>query len=60
MTHADRITERAYLVGMTIISTCTIWVAWGSDAPIMQFALVFGGLMLGHVMTEVLNAVEGE
>ena len=54
----NTVTERAYLVGMTIISTCTIWVAWGSDAPIMQFAFVFGGLMLGHVMTEVLNEKE--
>jgi hypothetical protein len=53
-------TDKAYLVGMTIISTCTIWVAWGSDAPIMQFALVVGGLILGHVVTEILNAVEGE
>jgi hypothetical protein len=58
MTNADRITERAYLVGMTIISISTIYLSWGSDAPICNFGLLVGGMFMGHVLTDVLNIKE--
>ena len=60
MTHADKITQRAYLIGMTIISMLTIYFAWDSEfgVPMMQFALVVGGMFLGHIITEALNTTE--
>jgi hypothetical protein len=60
MTHANTITEKAYLVGTTIIAMTIIYISWGFDAPMGNFALVFGGSLLGHVLTEVLNAEEKE
>lgn len=53
-----RIVERAYLVGMTIISISTIYLSWGSDAPIYNFGLLVGGMLMGHVLTDVLNIKE--
>ena len=50
----------AYLVGMTIIALTIIYLSWGFDAPIGNFAICFGGILLGHVLTETLNFVEGE
>ena len=57
MKHSDKIIERAYLVGMTIISMLTIYFAWdGEDGVLLlQLALVVGGMFMGHVLTEMLN-----
>lgn len=44
----------------SIIATLLVYVSWGHDAPIYNFALVFGGLLVGHVLTEVLNEIEGD
>ena len=44
----------------TSISVAIILLAWGNDGPIFDFALVVGGLLLGHALTEALNFVEGE
>ena len=52
--------EKAYILGMTIIAVSIIYLAWGHDEPIYNFALCFGGALLGHVITEVLNEEEGE
>ena len=41
----------------SIIATLIIYISWGHDAPIYNFALVVGGLLIGHVLTEVLNEV---
>jgi hypothetical protein len=53
-----RIVERAYLVGMTIISISTIYLSWGSDSPMGNFGLLVGGMFMGHVLTDVLNEKE--
>ena len=45
-------------IAQTIISTLIIYISWGHDEPIFNFALVFGGVLLGHILTETLN--EGE
>ena len=50
----------AYLVGMTIIALTIIYLSWGFDAPIGNFAICFGGCLLGHVVTEILNETEVE
>lgn len=50
----------AYLVGMTIIALTIIYLSWGMDAPIGNFAICFGGALLGHVITEILNETEVE
>jgi hypothetical protein len=47
-------------ITQSIISVLTISIAWGHDEPIYSFALVFAGFLLGHVLTEVLNEVDGE
>jgi hypothetical protein len=60
MTHANTITEKAYLVGATIIAMAIIYISWGFYAPMGNFALVFGGALLGHVLTETLNVDEKE
>jgi hypothetical protein len=44
----------------TFISATIIFLAWGNDSPICNFALVFGGSLLGHAFTEALNFVEKE
>jgi lipoprotein signal peptidase len=53
-------THAVYFVGLTIIAMLTIYFAWDREdgVPMMQFALVFGGALLGHITTEVLNATE--
>ena len=55
MTHANTIIEKVYLVSMTIIALSIIYISWGFDAPMGDFAIAFGGALLGHVVTEVLN-----
>ena len=47
-------------ITQSIISVLTISISWGHDEPIYNFALVFAGFLLGHVLTEVLNEVEGD
>lgn len=44
----------------SIIATLTIYIAWGHDEPIYNFALMFSGFLLGHVLTEVLNELDGD
>lgn len=56
----NSITHAAYLVGMTIIALSIIYISWGFDAPLGNFAICFGGALLGHVITEVLNEEEGD
>ena len=48
----------AYLVGMTAIALTIIYISWGLDMPLGNFAICFGGALLGHVITEVLNENE--
>jgi hypothetical protein len=45
-------------VTQTIIATLLVYISWGHDEPIYNFALVFGGILLGHIITEVLNYAE--
>lgn len=45
-------------VMQTIIATLLIYISWGHDEPMFNFALVFGGILLGHVLTECLNFIE--
>lgn len=55
------VTDKAYILGMTIISLTIIYLSWGFDAPLGNFAIMFGGILLGHVMTLVLDdTVTGE
>ena len=56
----NAVTHSAYLVGMTIIALTIIYLSWGYDAPILNFAICFGGAVLGHVITEILNEDAGE
>ena len=58
MTHGNTIVERAYLVGMTIIAISIVYLSWGYDSPMGNFALLVGGMFMGHVLTEVLNEKE--
>ena len=55
-------THAVYFVGVTIIAMLSIYFAGDREdgVPMMQFALVFGGALLGHIITEVLNATEEE
>lgn len=54
-------TNRVYLIGQTLMASALLYAGWDKDSgiPVMQLALVFGGLLLGHVMTEALNDKEG-
>jgi hypothetical protein len=54
----NSIYEKAYIAGATIIALTIIYLSWGMDAPIGDFALCFGGVLLGHVLTEVFNFAE--
>jgi hypothetical protein len=54
------LTDKAYILGMTIISLTIIYVSWGFDAPIGNFAIAFGGILLGHVLTLVLDDTGNE
>jgi hypothetical protein len=56
----NTVAEKAYLVGTTIISLTIIYTCWGFDAPLANFGLLVGGMSMGHVITEVLNAEEKE
>lgn len=47
-------------ITQSIIATLTIYISWGHDEPIYNFALVVGGLFIGHVLTEVLNELDGD
>lgn len=51
---------QALRIAQSIVATLIISIAWGHDEPIYNFALVFGGLLFGHILTETLNYVEGE
>ena len=53
-------THAVYFVGLTIIAMLTVYFGWDSEfgIPLLQFALVVGGALLGHIITEVLNATE--
>ena len=48
------------MISQALIASLVIFIAWGLDAPIGNFALVFGGLLLGHVITEALNFIEND
>jgi hypothetical protein len=50
--------EKAYIVGVTSIALSIIYLSWGFDSPICNFAICFGGVLLGHVITEILNTQE--
>lgn len=54
--------DKLLLVAQTLIATALIFFAWDNEngVPVFQFALAFGGFLLGHVLTEVLNEVEGD
>lgn len=52
--------DRLFSIIFTAFSVTIIYAAWGEDAPVYNFALVFGGILLGHVLTEALNHIEGE
>ena len=45
-------------ITQSIVATLLIYISWGHDEPIYNFALVFGGVLFGHVLTEVLNFAE--
>ena len=47
-------------ITQAIIAALTIYIAWGHDEPIYNFALCFAGFLLGHVLTEVLNELDGD
>jgi hypothetical protein len=51
------LTDKAYIAGATLIASITIYLAWDREngIPMMQFALTFGGCLLGHVLTIVLD-----
>jgi hypothetical protein len=51
---------KVYLVAMTLLSTAIVYLAWGYDAPLGNFALVFGGMLFGHTITEMFNEGEEE
>lgn len=50
-----QVEEKVYTLAMTLISTAIIYLAWGYDAPMGYFSLTFGGMLLGHTITETLN-----
>jgi hypothetical protein len=49
-----------YLVLLTLLGSACIYIGWDSinGVPLFQFALVTGGILLGHVLTEALNENE--
>jgi len=51
-----------YNVLMTLIGGAIVVLGWDSENAVIvyQFALVFGGMVLGHVLTEVLNFLEAD
>ncbi len=52
-----------YKIAMTFTATALIWFAIGETdthglAPIWLAMIIFGGAVLGHVITEALNEEE--
>jgi len=47
-------------ITQTLIASLLIYISWGHDEPIYNFALCFGGLLLGHVLTLVLDDTSEE
>jgi hypothetical protein len=56
------LTDKAYILSMAILAVSIIYFAWDNEnaVPVFQFALAFGGVLLGHVLTIVLDDREGE
>ena len=54
------IEDKAYILGMTIIALTIIYLSWGFDAPLGNFAICFGGCLLGHVLTIMLDDTTNE
>ena len=52
--------SRFYYVLMTAIGMSCIYLGWDSSdgVPLFQLALIFGGAVIGHVLTETLNQPE--
>ena len=50
------------LLLMAIIATLALIVGWDKEfgVPLLQLALVFGGVLIGHVVTDVLNRESDE
>ena len=51
-----------YFVCMTFIGFACVVLGWDSinAVGVYQLSILFGGVVLGHVLTEALNQVEGE
>lgn len=51
-----------YHVLMSLIGFACIVLGWDSinGVPLFQLSIVFGGMVLGHVLTEALNEEEVE
>lgn len=51
-----------YHVLMALIGFACVVLGWDSinAVPLYQLSILFGGVVLGHVLTEALNEVEGE
>jgi hypothetical protein len=60
VTKEYKMQAQAMHIIQTLIATLLVYISWGHDEPIYNFALVFGGLLFGHILTETLNYVEGE
>jgi hypothetical protein len=54
--------NKMYYVVMTLIGGACITLGWDSidGVPLFQLALIVGGSVLGHVLTECLNEGEDE
>lgn len=52
--------DKLLLIAQSILASMLIYISWGMDAPIYNFALCFGGVLLGHVLTLVLEDTEKE
>ena len=49
-----------YFILMTLIGTACVVLGWDSENAVIlyQFAILVGGMLLGHVLTEALNQPE--
>jgi len=54
--------SKMYYVVMTAIGFACITLGWDSinAVGVYQLAILFGGAVLGHVLTLALNEVEGD
>lgn len=54
--------SKMYYVVMTAIGFSLVVLGWDSinAVGVYQLAILFGGAVLGHVLTEALNHDEGE